>query len=992
MSIKPIVLPMGGMPQREVPFSDNTESEATGQPVAVDIPLRLIPHTSSLWSQFPLLAQAQVMTLDPVPVIPEGSFDLDDAKNAVTQGKYPRARRASFMRDFAAIHNNKVSATAVKIGMLTLFETARTSEDPDIFYAGIEGVVFLKNADMQKKYLFTYLRHYAAGDAIGMDQDIAVHYQTLVSKYLKQTGLDIELATLHVEDETIAEALKQLATTVPNLEDLSLKQLAMLILIQIANGNPGLVDGSTKTLLEIVLKDETSREDRVWMMKALAQIYNGEKTSPRLKQAILQISEKIRVSEKGEPFYAGFFASRYLKGEGQGEMVKYLLTYVKYRTDQHAVAQTSGMDQVHTSAVNLYVKSQQEIAPALTSQDAEAALQRYAKRLDMQKINDITALELIAGLMIEIIPQAPARAEEIAKAIAQILVSSAEGKESKLTVMQNIAAIQASAQTTGEQRLAIATLFEEVAGGNNLAAFYAGMASAPTLTAEAPGIQAVYFRKFAEHVGAEDAIGQDSDIRSLAGEKAIREYAKSNAPLVYPIVQDYTKAWYQQTNDPILFAGLMALSTVDAQTVIPAPAPAPVKGGETPPPPAAPKMIAIAKAVDTAIAVGFKKLPEDADRETATSDITRHLDDVSEVSPLHAKWINILATQYPLEIKRAVLTGLRDVHSTEVTEKIVLKTYFTLIEDKKLRSTAIDQGINFHRLPDLAVAYLTDSDDEVRDGSHKFLRDREPIGPGKDPPIVAYGIERIEAVEKVRDEAQKDKHIAPGVVAQCQTTINILYKEWRKHHSQVAITLEGIPANSFNQRFAEIPMERTGPGLLLDGAYLTAAGDSGWRRLMGGRFQRGDGLVSLAGRFGVASEFSDQLTFSLSAVGGYLRLFGANDDHPGEVAVDVLKPNPAKEGYDVRPKETSMVFHGGMLALRPDIAYTFSRKQLGGGRFLDWRLVAGFETGLFAGGLSDKGCSYTATAGGAVGKGLCRSNDLTFGTLLGANLGIGTSF
>lgn len=981
MSVKSISSPFRAFP---VELARPDESE----------PLMQRESSSFLLAKASAPPEKKVVTFDRGDTFDsEGSFSLEDAVKEITQDDYSRTQKSHFMRDWADLYNHEKQEAHVKAAVLTLFESARNSESPDVFYAGMKNVALLKNPEMMKKYLSAYLKHVAKEDEIGKDGEMTRGYEDFLRKYIELTGKLVGAGAETISIQLFGSALKRVTRLFPDWEDFAPERFYLLLSVAVANEDLSKIDSVVATFTNLLLKEGVSRNDLLWTMNALVILYNDKEATPPVKEAILRVFENVRESGKREPFYAGFYASQSFKGEGQGEMVKYLLTFAKYRADKNAVAQVEGMTLLYSEAVGQYVESQKDIGVTLTAQDAEAALQRLSVGLNLEKIKTITPLELIVRLLMEIIPQTPARADEIAAAVANNILKSDADKADKSEVLQALAALHGSASVTPEQKTAVVKVFERMTEGDDVASFYAGMERVSELGDGAPKMEATYLSKFATHVGAGDSIGTDDQIRTLVIAR-VSDVTKKHPEVLYPVIGDFAKAWIQKTDDPILFMALMDLSRSTAECEVPVPPPSPpAKPGETPVAPSVPpQKVKIASTVDTQLSQEFQKQTNEA-KKIAAQQVTHNLSFVTtDVAPLHAKWIDKLAVDGSLDVERGVLAGLRDLNPQGgALVPVAMKTYFSLgnslMDGGKLRDDAITQGVDNFNLDDLAVGHLTDADEGLRNLSHHFLRDSMSIREGKKSPLSTYGVRHIAGVEEVLKRAKADEKTPPAILAQCQTTLDILYQEYRKQHGIVSIGLEGVPANAIDQKWSDSPMKRSSLAGVLDVTYWTPE-NNGFRKIYGGRIEMGDGLRSIAARGGIGMELTEKLAFSATAILGYLSLFGTEDDRPLQVPVNVGRPDTTHGVYHVKTKLPEILFQGALIAVRPEIGYNLKRWQLGEGDFLDLDFVGAFEFGMFGGQLSDRGCSYAVNPlTGKFAGSVCRDKETAFGEYLSANIG-----
>lgn len=585
----------------------------------------------------------------------------------------------------------------------------------------------------------------------------------------------------------------------------------------------------------------------------------------------------------------------------------------------------------------------------LQQQDIDAALARLTSKSTGLSLDKVSAFELVVMVAIETLAANPEKAQQVGSLIATMVILGNYPRDEKAKIMRTLASVFNDGSSPDIQKGVVLGIFDAVRQSDKADGFYAGIAAVGLLGDAESSMLHEYIVTYADlHAAKNSAISQDGPI----GEeflKAVQRYSSAYPLKMYPLIAKMRDAWFANPAHGVTWKALMAVSGQDAECEYEVAKPDGTK--ET-------RRMTLRAAVESLFKESYGKLDLEGKGKIAQA-VVRQIG--PEVAPLHVDLLDSLIIDgAQQEADRAVirakfLEALVGLNPDVAQERVVVRSHFKLMKFDDSRSTSIREGTQKQDLHHRAVKYLVDDNAaHLRHPAHAFLLDRRPFTNDAEgnplSPIHAFGVPLLEegAVEAVRDQAVRDKK-GDLIVAQCNHTVDELYREHRKINGLVQLSVAGLPARTFMDFDSDDqPLERDVHGVALRLDFLTAElGDEGTRFLYGGEFQRANGFLEGAARLGAGWDLLDNRLFLKIPVGvGYFRLEGTEDDRR-EVTFD---------GNDgpVALRSNAFKMEGALLTVSPEISLLFHRWQLGEGRTFALLGQVGFDASAYFGWLSDK--------------------------------------
>ncbi len=187
----------------------------------------------------------------------------------------------------------------------------------------------------------------------------------------------------------------------------------------------------------------------------------------------------------------------------------------------------------------------------------------------------------------------------------------------------------------------------------------------------------------------------------------------------------------------------------------------------------------------------------------------------------------------------------------------------------------------------------------------------------------------------------------------------------------------------------------------------------GTRPLVGAYFHGSAGNMAAGLRAGMGWSIGSGL-FAIKAPISAGWLYVKGEDASGSVPIEFIGTgvNADQTAYTMRPHDMGMYMHAGTLTFDPEIHFMFARTDLGQGKSFSFGAFIALSAGLYAGALSDDGCSYaynpgdgnlevrptadgveyTLDGGGITGADRCRGNAFSLGTIFGGSVGLTGEF
>ncbi len=212
--------------------------------------------------------------------------------------------------------------------------------------------------------------------------------------------------------------------------------------------------------------------------------------------------------------------------------------------------------------------------------------------------------------------------------------------------------------------------------------------------------------------------------------------------------------------------------------------------------------------------------------------------------------------------------------------------------------------------------------------------------------------------------------------------------------------------------FAGEAMEEGRGAMGLSFDVMTPKLESGARFYFGADFHGWSNAMFAGLRLGAAGDVTDHIFLKLGANLGYIGIEGADDDSQN-VPIELNNPPVTSDGtaYSFNPVSMDMSMKGGALTISPELAVTFKRWALGGGKTISLGAFIALEAGIYLAAVTDEGCNYAYDPYAADrvevrpdGSGnasfeqtsaldsRCRADEPSYGTIFGGEAGLTLEF
>jgi len=570
--------------------------------------------------------------------------------------------------------------------------------------------------------------------------------------------------------------------------------------------------------------------------------------------------------------------------------------------------------------------------------------------------------EIIFKLSVERLKCEPESAEKYANNIILMLNTTGTSSEFKLERLKELVQFHNAKESDATQKKEILKIFDKTKESDNPALFSLGMQTVKDLNDDGHAMMQSYVSTFIDHAAKESKIGKDPAIADYSLE-TISKYASVEQKKMGELIDETVKFWFKNKKIVPLWKAIMVMANTEGR----------IPGEEG----------AQGQRYFEAVQMTFKKYyGDDTQKRVETSKwVVKHMavsyplpnqSDLS-ITDFHLQLLEEMISEGPEEVRHAIVSELNGLPNEEnqhgvlrlVDEKAVLWCYFNLMRFPDTREKVIVDSTKFKKLHTRLIKYLIDTNQarNIRNPSHAFLVDDQPIGPNLDAPIEAFGIKLIRPVEKTCSKAKENE-----IKNQCNNTIDTLYVEYRRHKPLLDIEIVGVTRSINSLSGAAINLAQHGGTLNIDflskpfkknKSKIPAGGrnSQATRFLLGGYADAAQHLLGFGLRVGFAAEFGKSVMLKVPFRAGYLRINGAKSNLPG--IPFVWGEQDANGVYPLINVTPTISFQGGEVGAAPELVFTMKRFRLGGGKTLGLNLVAGAFATVGYGKLSDKPVANT---------------------------------
>jgi hypothetical protein len=313
--------------------------------------------------------------------------------------------------------------------------------------------------------------------------------------------------------------------------------------------------------------------------------------------------------------------------------------------------------------------------------------------------------------------------------------------------------------------------------------------------------------------------------------------------------------------------------------------------------------------------------------------------------------------------------------------------------------------------------------DEVPEAHLSIIRSMVKKGPDTVRAEVLNAVRQLDAMDR-DGKIDVDRHAMLEVYAslihqaeeegcftegECDNLVESLI-ESRSRYANIIDFSAKLSAHSLTGLAGE-PMDASTPGVGYNLEWMSSEFPNGMRLLLGTHYTGWVDHHAIGASVGTAFT-SGKFYVKLRAAFDYYYLKGA-ENGLDDIPVELANPQITTDGtaYRMIPHEMDFIMNAATLMLKPEIGYVFHRWHLGGGKTIGLKGFLGLHAGLFAGTVYDDGCSYSYDPAGddtihvsPTGDGnavvvqetelgtRCRSGEPIFGSIFGAEIGLGVEW